>query len=421
MRNKIITIVIVATLIGAYSLFSVAYNNKIEHDIAALQQTEKPRFKTEGKVLGDVTEIRKEMRQDHSRMNLDCKNCHACEFPTKNDPCLLTCPRPESVQMALTSKEGPNILNINDIEGEFGSVVFSHKMHADMSEMSGGCSSCHHYNTSNKVIPCKDCHSNTRKREDLQIPDLTAAYHRQCLDCHRQWSGGLECKSCHISSPAEAAKLAKEMEITNKSKVHPQVQQPNKIVYETTNNNGRFVTFFHDDHTRLFGGSCQDCHQNQSCSKCHDVKLKSLRGTERPNLTLKANKTFEEHHQPCVKCHQQDQCAKCHQSSPLDQFNHAKSTGFDLTKYHSNLTCSNCHKTKNKFSGLSSNCTSCHSNFKTGKFDHKRTGLALDEIHADMECSDCHKDAKFSKSFNCIDCHDDKNFPKFLPGKRIRR
>jgi len=104
---------------------------------------------------------------------------------------------------------------------------------------------------------------------------------------------------------------------------------------------------------------------------------------------------------------------------PMDKFDHAISTGWALNKFHIKLECQKCHGEVKNFKKLDNTCYNCHTNFETGKFDHKVTGLQLDEIHIEAGCEDCHQDKTFSKPV-CTNCHEDKSFPKDKPGKLIK-
>ena len=354
--------------------------------------------------------------KDHDKMSINCKTCHYCEYPTKNDPCLLSCPKSEMVSIHHSPEEGPEIVELDMIKGDYGVVVFSHKLHAEMSELAGGCESCHHYNTTGPVLKCITCHEPNRIREDLSKPDLEAAYHRQCLTCHRQWSRQTNCQSCHINQ--HSPDIQKTKDRIKKAK-HPDVHEPQKIVYETQYEEGKLVTFFHNQHTKTFNIKCNTCHHEENCMRCHDYNLKKLRTESNATVRKKVHRTFEEHHASCIKCHEKDECGKCHRSWEMKEFNHFASTGFDLDIRHKMLRCTSCHKQEGTYKGLSKNCTSCHSNFAQGKFDHRRIGLELDGTHADLECGDCHKNNNFSTTPKCNDCHEDKYVPHSLPGKRI--
>jgi hypothetical protein len=314
-----------------------------------------------------------------------------------------------------SANDGPEIINLDRLSNKYMPVVFSHKIHAQMSQMSGGCAGCHHYNTAGPILPCSDCHSIERKREDISKPDLQAAYHRQCINCHNEWSHSTDCNSCHELKGINLTTSQKNFERI-KGKDHPEVEEPKKIVYETNSDKGRTVTFFHDEHVNLFDAECITCHQKENCSRCHD-KQKNLQVSSF-SKPVKILKSKEEHHQPCFKCHAQDNCTKCHRDKPMGPFNHEISTGWALNRFHEKLDCIKCHK-NSKFVKQNNNCTSCHNNFAAG-FNHSVTGLKLDEIHIELECIDCHVENNFSKKPDCSNCHEDKSFPKDKPGNPVK-
>ncbi len=348
----------------------------------------------------------------HSLQNVNCKTCHTCDVPTKQNPCLVECPREVMVTVHQSAEKGPDVVKIDKLADKYLPVTFSHKVHAQMSDMSGGCKGCHHFNTAGPILSCEDCHSVERKRDDISKPDLQAAYHRQCINCHKEWSGNSDCNSCH---------LPKGSTITNKEtkigKNHPEVVEPTKLVYETNYNKGKIVTFFHDEHTKLFGAECVSCHQQENCTRCHD-KTKDAKVVS-TSIPEKITKSASEHHQPCFKCHENDECSKCHLDKPMEPFNHKVSTGWALNRFHEKLECVKCHGTGNQFTKLNNACVSCHKDFVAGEFKHERTGLKLDDIHTDFDCGDCHTSNNFSKT-DCSGCHDDKSYPKDIPGTIVK-
>ncbi len=343
---------------------------------------------------------------------LTCKTCHACEVPTRKDPCLVACPRNKMVTVYQSADKTVNVVTLGELSKKYMPVVFYHRAHAQMSEMSGGCATCHHYNTSGPIQPCKNCHQAERKRDDISKPDLEAAYHRQCINCHREWSHENSCTSCHELKTGNAA--ARQLV----SKDHPKLKVPEKVVYETLSRKGKYVTFYHDEHIKLFGASCISCHQNENCTKCHD-KGKPTLTQQLYDSPIKIHKSADQHHKPCFSCHSEDKCSVCHLNKPEGPFNHAERTGWALNKFHQKLSCSECHGNSNKFVKLDNKCESCHKDFAAGKFDHSLTGLKLDENHKDLDCVECHKEKNFSNPPACDNCHDDKSFPKNKPGKEV--
>jgi hypothetical protein len=403
--------ILIVVLLTAGSIVLFGSNLK---EIKKMSQAEADKPSTTKKLVENMASDG--IPKDHKNMVIDCKTCHYCEYPTINDPCISPCPKDDMISVHHTAEEGPEIVEMDMIGGDYGVVIFSHKLHAEMSEMAGGCESCHHYNTTGPVLKCITCHEPNRIREDLSKPDLEAAYHRQCLSCHRQWERKTSCQGCHINQNSPD----KEKTIQRiKNSKHKPVHEPQKIVYETEYEKGKIVTFHHDEHTKTFNISCVSCHQEENCMRCHDVNLKKLRTDEMDNRNKKVHYSFDDHHKACVTCHEKDDCGKCHRTREMDKFDHNASTGFDLGIRHNKLKCSACHKTSGTYKGLSKDCASCHSNFAQGKFDHRKIGLELDDIHADLECGDCHKSKNFSNTPKCNDCHEDKYFPHDLPGKKF--
>lgn len=355
--------------------------------------------------------------KDHSKLNISCNTCHTCEVPTKQDPCLVICPREKIATVYQKPEETPELITINQLSDRYGPVYFSHKVHAQMSVMSGGCENCHHHNTSGPILKCNSCHETSRKREDVSVPDLKGAFHRQCMDCHREWSHETGCNSCHT--------LKKDLEKTNKETIqkkysgknHPVILEPTKLVYETKSDKGKLVTFYHDDHTKKFGLNCTSCHKQESCTKCHDVSKTEKNKTK--NVVTK--KTFEEQHKNCITCHgKNEECSSCHSNKSLEPFDHTKSTGWALNKNHIKLSCTKCHGSKLPYKKLDSKCSNCHQGWNSENFKHSVTGLQLDEIHSELSCEDCHIDNNFNVKPGCSNCHDDYSFPKQKPGKLVK-
>lgn len=365
------------------------------------------------------TESQTRLPKNHSAQSLTCKTCHSCDVPTKKDPCLIPCPRNEMITVYQTAGDAPAVITIRTLEKDYFPVVFSHKMHAQMSQMSGGCAGCHHYNTAVPIRKCKNCHESNRKRDDISKPDLKGALHRQCLECHREWSHSTNCKSCHAQKSDYAGKKNKNILPVLSAKDHPVVPEPTKIVYKTTYDKGKLVTFFHDDHTNKFKLNCTSCHQQENCNRCHDQKKGPLVKQILPGEIMQVYKPKNEQHKPCFNCHKADACINCHLDKPVNKFDHASAAGWELNKFHEKLDCRKCHGQGNRFTKLNNECAGCHTNFTAGKFDHKTTGLQLSENHLAADCTDCHQDKTYSKPV-CVNCHDDKNYPKDKPGKMVK-
>ncbi len=342
---------------------------------------------------------------------LDCSECHVCENPTFENPCLKACPR--LFQAYVTSRhslaEAPVSILLNKLVNQYSGVDFSHGLHAEMAEMSKSCNTCHHFIPKGRIPPCGECHGKEADPANLRKPRLEAAYHQICLTCHRQWSHDTECRICHI--PVEELSL-KETE-SGKADImeipQPRITAPVKDVYHTSYDEAPVVTFYHEQHVELFNLRCVDCHQKENCSYCHDLQKSA-------SLT----KTPDEMHDICAGCHDIDRCEICHDTKEKPAFSHA-STGWPLSTYHANMECRACHPTGKRIAKLRKTCISCHSGWNQETFKHAVTGFRLDEIHSELDCGDCHIDQKFERKPDCSVCHDDNRSPKsHPPGKYLK-
>ncbi len=222
---------------------------------------------------------------------------------------------------------------------------------------------------------------------------------------------------------------------------------------------------------------CDDCHKSADLKAEEGGDLRAVfAGFRRrfPGRDMAACRTcHEDIHQgdfikgPFAKA----ECSSCHTErhfspSLFDPEEHAK-TGFALTGAHGALACMACHKEKkrlgervvHRFSGLESNCASCHANphgdrllggslprgsahgdkkqwdcaschgtsdfhhLKKGAFDHNRdTHFPLVGAHKEAACARCHAKAtkgtdgrlhRESPPKTCEVCHDDPHLGQF--------
>ena len=352
---------------------------------------------------------------------LDCRACHTSPTPTKSNPALAACPRLKITGYHAVD-EAPTVLTLGTAGKTYGPVTFAHREHAHMAETGKGCSGCHHYDQARPIQRCKNCHAVSRRRDDLAKPDLKAAMHRQCIECHRDWNPTGVCSTCHAptSAPAAAPGVPTPSATAVAPKPSSKVTAPERVIYETNASQGKTVTFFHKDHTARFALACADCHRQESCRGCHD----RARAANQPVLTrhTRAGLSEEQVHERCATCHTTDACATCHKGMPSRAigFDHGRRTGFTLNRFHAQLACKQCHTAAGAYARVSADCESCHKGWQA-KFDHARTGLALDEQHKDLECASCHEDKTFRERPTCKSCHDDKTWPAQKPGKPVGR
>lgn len=123
----------------------------------------------------------------------------------------------------------PAKVKIERLTKYFAPVEFDHASHV---EMIGGCTECHHHTTGTEPsnaecvrchgggkksasVACQDCHaaepfSAAYVREQvadrflyhLDKPGLKGAYHMNCVGCHRDSGGPVDCADCHARTDA---------------------------------------------------------------------------------------------------------------------------------------------------------------------------------------------------------------------------
>lgn len=367
-------------------------------------------------IIINVASGQTESKKHHTQMPLDCQSCHICDSPTYERPCLKIFPeftRKRGITVYHSAEEAPEILKIDIISNYYEPTIFTHKLHAEMAGMSGGCVSCHHFNPPGRIAACRECHDPVVTGTDLTKPGLKGAYHRQCLNCHREWSHSNECAVCHAlkGDPSAATKIADKASF--KEIRHPAITEPAKLVFETEEEDqGPIVTFYHNDHAHRYGLKCVDCHQGESCSRCHDVIKK------KPVSNREA-------HDNCINCHEDEvdnYCQRCHGFQEKSRFDH-ENTAFPLARYHNSLDCHDCHGKQGTRHAAKPNgdCNNCHKNWDSNSFDHQVTGLVLDENHLNIDCVDCHSNRNFAVPPICDDCHDDVSYPAEKPGEMVNQ
>ena len=334
-----------------------------------------------------------------------CSDCHSCPRPSLDGPCLIRCPR-------VAAHRGPEVVLLDELSDQYVPVIFAHALHADMTGMTEGCVICHHHSPSDVVTACRECHGNDRGSGSFRQPSLKGAYHRQCLNCHREWSHETQCSVCHAKKSAGSVPVEIPDATDIMGILHPNIEEPDIKLYRTEYPDGEMVTFRHHEHVNRFSLQCVDCHREQSCSRCHDADSRIGRAP-----------TLEEHHAPCSDCHDtvtedRETCFRCHASGETPPFTHETRTGWPLRGYHEVLSCQSCHPQGPPFTPTDSECHSCHSGWSSGNFNHATTGLALDENHLDWDCIDCHLDNRFDQKPSCQACHeDDVTYPEAAPGE----
>jgi len=347
-----------------------------------------------------------------------CAACHTCDTPSPENPCLRQCRRDETQRIAeaFESKQGPRLVILDELEDRYLPVPFDHQGHAAMAGMTRGCAVCHHYTPEGLQHPaCKTCHEVAPLTDDIHKPGLKGAYHRQCMSCHREWSGEARCGACHLPKTGRATRGEKKIAPTKDDligRMHPPIPEPEVEVYETKweGYSPSKVTFRHKAHIHEYGLRCAECHREDGCARCHEEgrqHVQRVRG-------------LDDHHKPCLDCHRNVTCSRCHyeeNAQPPAAFDHA-ATGWPLKPYHQKAGCRACHVAV-PFVRLDRSCASCHQGFDPSRFDHAVTGQLLSEEHASVDCETCHPQRAYQQPPVCTDCHepaDGVSFPAKRPG-----
>jgi hypothetical protein len=100
---------------------------------------------------------------------------------------------------------------IKEREDHYGPVRFMHSKHADAIQ---DCALCHHARPTDpeakETVRCSACHQESFRTDHPDRIGLKAAYHQQCVDCHRNMAKGpVDCTGCHKKNVPDHSELVK--------------------------------------------------------------------------------------------------------------------------------------------------------------------------------------------------------------------
>jgi len=255
-------------------------------------------------------------------------------------------------------------------------------------------------------VACKSCHKGS----------YTAPLkHARCMDCHTDYHKGQftktnltsDCRDCHSEKGFPGSSFTLERHNTGNFKLEgAHIATPCIACHKKTEN----WSF------RQIGTKCSDCHT--------DIHQPYLDAKYYPEAN-------------CLKCHTVEQWTSI-------SFDHNQ-TKYPLTGKHLGQTCRSCHNNKSRvenndnnlrFTGLTAECTNCHTDehagqfaensrtdcskchvsngWKPNSFDHNKARFTLDGRHKDIACIKCHPSvAGTDKPFvlyktgkiRCENCH----------------
>lgn len=355
-----------------------------------------------------------------------CAACHTCDRPAADDPCLRPCPHaftapppdapgptaPSAPSLA-PSPAPPDVVMLDELADLYQPVPFDHRGHAEMAEMSSGCVVCHHHTPRGQEHPaCRTCHESATAREDIAMPGLKGAYHRQCLNCHRQWSHDNACSACHVPAAAAGGLAAPQPPPAPADvlgRMTPPIALKATYVYATGHLPAPVVTFHHADHGSAYGVRCAECHQGDSCGRCHDNSMSPDAGMAHEGGSAVKS--------ACLACHDGAHCADCHDRAERPPFDHAERAGWPLEPHHVGVPCGQCHGPVGEFTVPSPTCHACHVRPPRGGGLSHHLAAAGSAPAADANCLACHDDVKnrvehaacvhgpASTSAGCAACH----------------
>ena len=231
-----------------------------------------------------------------------CPPCPSCALDPQSLPKSKVLPKgvlpPHS---AATTQQGPEQAVLYHLVSQYEPALFNHRGHLSYA---ANCTDCHHHAKSVEDFPpCRECHGVAFK--DISRPGLKGAYHRQCMNCHRQLgSGPLGCVDCHKqrSDKDDAAKLAKnnapqKASLGHLAKEYPPVVFNHKLHEDVSDN---CATCHHKPGEVELTAPCRECHGDQAKPGVKQLGLKDA------------------YHKQCLSCHQHmggdapQQCAGCH-------------------------------------------------------------------------------------------------------------
>jgi hypothetical protein len=94
-------------------------------------------------------------------------------------------------------------------EDRYGPVRFMHSKHAAITK---DCALCHHYRpvdeSASETVRCSACHQEAFREDHPERLGLKAAYHQQCMACHREMDKGpIDCIGCHQKNAPDHSEL----------------------------------------------------------------------------------------------------------------------------------------------------------------------------------------------------------------------
>ncbi len=335
---------------------------------------------------------------------------------------------------------------VNTYEDKYKPVRFMHTKHA--AALEGNCVLCHHYRPADVNMPetvaCRACHQEAFNPEAPDRIGLKAAYHQQCMDCHKKMNQGpVSCTGCHAEKHVDHQKLVQlppnptPTQVTQEClRCHEDAgkdmltsahwlwrgpspytvgQEKQVMDGKATNTINNFCIAVPSNEPR-----CTSCHagygwkdntfdftdmSKMDCLICHDTtgsykKAPPKAGMPAPevDLTYVAQNVGSTSRNSCGECHFQGGGGDSVKHADMCSVLRYPKRNCDIHMGGYDFSCTECHKTNNhKISGRSSSvpvaegarsCVDCHTNkphYGENILDHH-----LNKHCDHLDCSTCH-------------------------------
>jgi nitrate/TMAO reductase-like tetraheme cytochrome c subunit len=416
------------------------FNLSVPHDKKGCRDCHTAKFISEPKLKNNKT--------TYLGVKTDCLNCHADYHKSTLSPDCLICHNPAAFKPA--AKFNHNNAKFR-LLGKHTSVdcIKCHKVETlerkKYQEFKGlqfsNCTSCHKDPHKNQFGQnCRQCHS----EESFQVVKGGNNFdHSKTAFKLEEKHLTVSCKSCHKNKLTDPLKFAKCTDCHidyHKSQFAKNGVSPDCAQCHTVKGFNQFSYTIEQHNNAVF--TLKGSHLAVPCTDCH----KKQETWNFRNIGSKCKDCHKDIHQQYIqaKFYPEANCLICHKEEKWSDvaFNHT-GTSFALTGAHVGLNCRKCHfkdvsstVTQQKFTGLSAECSSCHTdnhykqfekngvtdcsrchvatNWKLTKFDHNTAAFKLDGKHINVPCSKCHKPqqegsviyTKYKlKEYKCESCH----------------
>jgi len=146
-----------------------------------------------------------------------CAGCHQNIKPGPNPASCANCHKdPKAAKAPAPAPAQPDTVEIGVLSKKYMPVSFNHSAHVDYlkdaakgdlgkafhSQSGVFCQGCHHQTPADMAPPkCATCHGKPYSADEPKRPGLMAAYHLQCIQCHKAMNvepvAATDCTGCH--------------------------------------------------------------------------------------------------------------------------------------------------------------------------------------------------------------------------------